>query len=78
MLENLALDRIVRELGDARDQRNWTVCGVLTEFKGANYLLVTKALLQAPASPAKTSGRSPAAAAPAIPPAAAPAPGSER
>jgi hypothetical protein len=49
VLENLALERIVRELGDARDQRNWVVSGVLTEFKGANYLLVTKSLLATPA-----------------------------
>lgn len=51
VLENLALERIVRELGDARDQRNWLVGGVLTEFKGANYLLVTKSLLQSPSTP---------------------------
>jgi len=58
VLENLALERIVRELGDARDQRNWSVWGVLTEFKGANYLLVTKSLLQTPATPTATrSGR---------------------
>jgi hypothetical protein len=49
VLENLALERIVRELGDARDQRNWVISGVLTEFKGANYLLVTKAMLAVPA-----------------------------
>ena len=65
VLENLALERIVRELGDARDQRNWAVCGVLTEFKGANYLLVTKALLKTPSSPASPRpDRSPAAVSP--------------
>lgn len=69
VLENLALERIVRELGDARDQRNWLVCGVLTEFKGANYLLVTKSLLQTPATPtAARPGR-------AAQPSASPAPG---
>ena len=66
VLENLALERIVRELGDARDQRNWSVCGLLTEFKGANYLLVTKALLQTPATPTATRpGRTSPPAAPA-------------
>jgi len=65
VLENLALERIVRELGDARDQRNWAVCGTLTEFKGANYLLVTKALLKTPSSPASPRpDRTPAAASP--------------
>ena len=64
VLENLALERIVRELGDARDQRNWLVCGILTEFKGGNYLLVTKSLLQTPATPTATRpGRAPAPAA---------------
>ena len=70
VLENLALERIVRELGDARDQRNWVVCGVLTEFKGANYLLVTKSLLQTPATPtASRPGRT------VQPPSASPPPG---
>jgi hypothetical protein len=61
VLENLALERIVRELGDARDQRNWVVSGVLTEFKGANYLLVTKAMLATPAGAVPQASR-PAAA----------------
>jgi hypothetical protein len=68
VLENLALERIVRELGDARDQRNWVVSGVLTEFKGANYLLVTRSLLATPAGavpqasrPAASAGRREAA-----------------
>jgi hypothetical protein len=57
VLENLALERIVRELGDARDQRNWVVSGVLTEFKGANYLLVTKAMLATPAGAVPQASR---------------------
>jgi hypothetical protein len=64
VLENLALERIVRELGDARDQRNWTVNGVLTEFKGANYLLVTKAMLAIPAGAAPAPNRPGTAATP--------------
>jgi hypothetical protein len=52
VLENLALERIVHELGDARDQRSWTVTGQLTEFRGANYLLVAKALIKSSASAA--------------------------
>ena len=64
VLENLALERIVRELGDARDQRNWVVSGVLTEFKGANYLLVTRSLLATPAGAVPQASRPAAAAGP--------------
>lgn len=46
VLENLALERIVRELGDGRTQQAWIVNGTWTEFKGANYLLVTKAVVK--------------------------------
>jgi hypothetical protein len=46
VLENLALERVVRELGDGRDQRNWVVSGQFTEYKGANYLLVTKSQIK--------------------------------
>ena len=46
VLENLALERIVRELGDGRDQRNWIVSGQFTEYKGANYLLVVKSQIK--------------------------------
>ncbi|HEX5104678.1 MAG TPA: hypothetical protein VFV87_12745 [Pirellulaceae bacterium] len=52
VLENLALERVLRELGDARDQRNWSVWGQFTEFRGANYLLVTKALVKTAPGPA--------------------------
>lgn len=64
VLENLALERIVRELGDARDQRNWVISGVLTEFKGANYLLVTRSLLATPAGAVPQASRPAAPAGP--------------
>ena len=46
VLENLALERISQALGESRGQRMWVVSGTLTEFRGANYLLVSKAIIQ--------------------------------
>jgi hypothetical protein len=45
VLENLALERISRSLEDNRGSK-WTVSGLVTEFRGSNYLLVTKAVTQ--------------------------------
>ena len=46
VLENLALERIGQKLDEGRGQQQWIVSGVITEFRGANYLLVTKAVIQ--------------------------------
>jgi hypothetical protein len=46
VLENLALERVSRALDESRGQRQWVVSGVLTEFQGSNFLLVTKAVIQ--------------------------------
>jgi hypothetical protein len=43
VLENLALQRISAALDEGRGPRQWVVSGTITEFKGSNYLLVTKA-----------------------------------
>jgi hypothetical protein len=54
-LENLNLERIATAISDIPEQIPWIVSGTITEYRGANYLLVTKAILQnAPAN----SGRS--------------------
>ena len=45
LLENLALERISRSLEDNRGSK-WTVSGLVTEYRGSNYLLVTKAVTQ--------------------------------
>jgi len=42
LLQNLALERISRMLEEQRGPKLWTVSGVLTEYKGTNFLLVTK------------------------------------
>jgi hypothetical protein len=46
VLENLALERVDRFLGQARGTPTWTVSGVITEFRGTNYLLVAKAMVR--------------------------------
>jgi hypothetical protein len=47
VLENLALERIARVLDDNPSKHVWSVTGVITEFRGENYLLVTRAALKA-------------------------------
>ena len=46
VLENLALERVSRILGEGRSKPEWSVSGVITEFRGVNYLLVTKAVIK--------------------------------
>ena len=45
-LENLNLERIALLVGENPDRLDWIVSGTLTEYRGANYLLVTKAVLK--------------------------------
>lgn len=46
VLENLALQRISQQLDENRGPRQWIVSGLITEFRGSNYLLVSKAIVQ--------------------------------
>jgi hypothetical protein len=46
VLENLALERVSRTLDENRGTRQWVVSGIVTEYRGSNYLLVTKAVVQ--------------------------------
>jgi len=55
LLENLALERVSRELDQTH--RKWSVTGIVTEYKGGNYLLLHRAVLKARAS--KASGPRP-------------------
>jgi hypothetical protein len=70
-LENLNLERIAIAVSESPDQLIWNVNGTVTEFRGANYLLITRAMLKSkPSPPAKAAadgGRAPAATAPAKP-----------
>ncbi len=45
-LENLALERVVQIVRDLPTALQWTVDGVVTEYQGTNYLLVTKAQIK--------------------------------
>jgi len=45
LLENLALERILRTNASFTEAPDWTVDGTVTEFRGQNYLLIEKALL---------------------------------
>lgn len=47
VLENLALERISAALEEDRTPRQWTVSGVVTEYRGGNYLLISRALRRA-------------------------------
>ena len=50
LLENLALERVSRDLDQTN--RKWSVTGIVTEFRGGNYLLLHRAVLKARVSSA--------------------------
>ncbi len=50
LLENLALERVSRDLD--QPNRKWSVSGIVTEYRGANYLLLHRAVLKARVSSA--------------------------
>ena len=45
-LENLNLERIARVVKDSHIELQWTVSGLVTEYRGTNYLLVAHAVLK--------------------------------
>lgn len=49
LLENLALERIAETQAHSAADRPWLVSGVITEYRGANYLLVRQAVQRLPA-----------------------------
>jgi len=53
VLENLNLERVVRVLTETQIQREWNISGLITEFQGANYLLVRRAYITTNASAKK-------------------------
>ena len=46
VLENLMLERVWRVLSESHG-RKWRVSGIITEYRGANYLLLTRAVVLA-------------------------------
>ena len=45
-LENLALQRIGRLINEQSAQLEWSISGTLTEYRGGNYLLITRAMVK--------------------------------
>jgi hypothetical protein len=45
-LENLTLERVANVIAGDPSPLEWSVSGVVTEYKGNNYLLVTRAILK--------------------------------
>lgn len=46
VLENLALERVSNGLIDPRSSNRWIVSGTVTEYRGNNYLLITRAIMR--------------------------------
>ncbi len=67
-LENLNLQRIARAVADDPRQLRWKVSGTVTEYRGANFLLVRQAILAVDPTldrePQRPSGGAPIAAPP--------------
>lgn len=45
-LENLNLERVGRAIADNPEQLQWDVTGTITEYRGANFLFVRRAVLK--------------------------------
>ncbi len=60
-LENLALERVARAVAEHTGRLRWSISGTLTEYRGANYLLITRAVLSGNA-PTPASDRQASAA----------------
>lgn len=48
VLENLGLERILRAVADRPAQSQWKVSGTVTEYRGANFILIRRATLSHP------------------------------
>lgn len=45
-LENLGLERVAKMVAESPDPLEWSVCGTVTEYQGANFLLVSRVELK--------------------------------
>lgn len=52
-LENLTLDRVTQTISEDPNPLEWVVSGTITEYKGGNYLLLSRAILKNKAPIAK-------------------------
>ncbi|TWT30120.1 hypothetical protein [Blastopirellula retiformator] len=46
VLENLAMERVAQSMEQSASKITWTVSGVVTEYRGSNYLLVEHVTLK--------------------------------
>jgi hypothetical protein len=60
-LENLNLERIAIVVSENPDELEWCVSGQVTEYRGSNYLLISKAVLKTKLPPSERSERKPGA-----------------
>lgn len=44
-LENLSLERIGKAISESPEELRWTISATVTEYKGMNYLLITRATM---------------------------------
>ena len=59
-LENQSLERVATVIGEDPSPLEWLVTGTITEYKGNNYILVTRAILKSkPAALGKPAARIP-------------------
>jgi len=47
VLENLGLQRVAEQAKESPDDTRWTASGLITEFRGARYLLLSRAVQRA-------------------------------
>lgn len=45
VLENLMLERVTQLVNESPTERQWLISGTITEFRGANYLLLQRAVI---------------------------------
>jgi hypothetical protein len=55
-LENLNLERVASVINENPEQLQWSVSGTITEYRGANYLLVSRATLKSKPAVSTTAG----------------------
>lgn len=58
-LENLNLERIAGMVSDSTEPLEWNVRGTVTEYQGANYLLISRAVLKSKPQRRTTSATKP-------------------
>lgn len=46
ILENLSLERVAAEIAASSEGASWKINGLVTEYRGANYLLIERAVMQ--------------------------------